>query len=63
MMRTFQWRRRDRAAIGQDVDAEITFHMDMRVQELESRGVPSADARRQAEREFVDIGVARAARP
>jgi predicted permease len=59
MKRTFQWRRRGRAAISQDVDAEITFHIDMRVQELESRGVSAADARRQAEREFGDIGVAR----
>lgn len=60
MKRTFQWRRRDRRTIAQDVDSEIAFHIDMRVEELESCGVGPVEARRQANREFGDIGIARA---
>jgi putative ABC transport system permease protein len=58
--RTFQWRRRGAAELGRGVDEEIAFHIDMRAGELEAGGVPRVEARRQAEREFGDVGVARA---
>ncbi|HLL46988.1 MAG TPA: permease prefix domain 1-containing protein, partial [Longimicrobiaceae bacterium] len=38
-----------------DVDDELEFHFDMRVDDLVRRGMPEAEARRQAGREFGDV--------
>ncbi|MEX2570187.1 MAG: ABC transporter permease [Gemmatimonadota bacterium] len=38
-----------------DVDDELRFHLDMRVEDLMRGGLSEADARRQAEREFGDV--------
>jgi putative ABC transport system permease protein len=46
--------------VGRDVEDEITFHLESRAAELESRGLPSSEARRRAEREFGDVAAARA---
>jgi len=40
--------------IRRDVDEEFAFHLDMRVEDLMSRGLAESDARAQAEREFGD---------
>src|SRR3982750_4341560 len=41
--------------IGADVDDELRFHLDMRTAELIGRGMSSAEARREATREFGDV--------
>ena len=51
---------RSRSAIGRDVDAELSFHLDMRVNELRARGLDAQDAQRQAREEFGDIELTRA---
>jgi putative ABC transport system permease protein len=43
-----------------EVDDELRFHLDTRVEELMRRGTPLDEARVQAAREFGDIGTARA---
>ena len=46
----------DRASrVEADVDAEIAFHFEMRVRELEARGAPPERARAEALREFGDV--------
>ena len=40
--------------IDRDLDDEVAFHLEMRVRDLTRRGVPEADARRQAALEFGD---------
>jgi predicted permease len=53
----FPWRtRRD---IDADVEAEIAFHLEARAEELVEEGVPPAEARARAEREFGDVEDAR----
>jgi predicted permease len=49
----------DAADVARSVDDELAFHFDMTVRELTERGVPEADARREAERRFGDVPVAR----
>jgi predicted permease len=49
----FPWR--TRRQIARDLDAELGFHIDMRVAELTASGVALADARRQAVAEFGDL--------
>jgi len=44
----------------EDVDAEITFHLEMRAEELIAGGLDPDEARARAEREFGDAGAARA---
>ena len=56
-LRWFQPTRRDPK---RDVDDEIQFHLEARVADLVSRGVPSDDARRQALSEFGDAEAVRA---
>ena len=56
-LRWFQPTRRDPK---RDVDDEIQFHLEARVADLQSRGVSSDDARRQALSEFGDAEVVRA---
>ncbi|MGH7470739.1 MAG: ADOP family duplicated permease [Longimicrobiales bacterium] len=45
--------------VTRDIDDEVTFHIESRVEELVRAGNASADARAQALREFGDIGEAR----
>ena len=46
---------RSDAQAEEDVRAELTFHLEGRAEELEAAGLPAAEARRQAEREFGDL--------
>jgi predicted permease len=54
----FPWRAR--SVIARDVDAELAFHLDMRVAELRARGLSEAAARTQATAEFGDVEFTRA---
>jgi len=47
-----------RRAIDRDVDEELRFHLDSRMQELMAGGVPRDEAERVARREFGDLGLA-----
>jgi hypothetical protein len=51
----FRWPWRRRADIARSVDDELEFHLAARIVELERSGVPPAEARRQAIREFGDL--------
>ncbi|MEX2528598.1 MAG: ABC transporter permease [Gemmatimonadota bacterium] len=53
----FPWRSREQ--IRTDVDEEIRFHLDMRVEELVRRGHSASEARGIARREFGDLDEAR----
>lgn len=46
---------RNAARIQRDVNDELRFHVDMRIEELVQRGMPRSDARAQAMRQFGDI--------
>ena len=48
-----------RANIAADVDAELSFHVDARTEELCHAGVERSAARAQALREFGDVDLAR----
>ncbi|HEY4219467.1 MAG TPA: ABC transporter permease [Gemmatimonadaceae bacterium] len=50
---TLPWR--SRTTIAHDVDAELSFHFDMRIAELRARGLSEGDARQQAAAEFGDL--------
>ena len=54
---TLPWRSRRR--IAADVDSEIAFHVESRVDELVAAGVPADEARRRALAEFGDLDDAR----
>ncbi len=45
---------RSASAIDRDLEDEVTFHLEMRVQDLKRRGVPDENARHQALAEFGD---------
>jgi predicted permease len=45
--------------VQSDVDEELNLHLDMRIEELRSRGVPLEDARREALRQFGDVEATR----
>jgi predicted permease len=51
---------RSRAGIARDVDAELSFHLDMRVAELMAQGLSDGDARQRAREEFGDVEFTRA---
>src|SRR5687768_55180 len=57
--RQFQWPWRKPEDIRADVDDELTFHLDMRTEELVRGGLDRASAREQALREFGDFEGAR----
>ncbi|HTD61947.1 MAG TPA: ABC transporter permease [Gemmatimonadaceae bacterium] len=59
-MPLFRLPRRSRAAIAREVDAELEFHLAMRVSALTASGLSADDARRQAVEEFGDIERTRA---
>jgi putative ABC transport system permease protein len=57
--RIFQFLRRSPSHIREDVDAEVRFHLDARVEELVRAGVTRTEAWSQARREFGDLDDAR----
>jgi putative ABC transport system permease protein len=57
----FRWPWRSRDEIGSDVEEELRFHLDMRIEALLREGVPKEDARRMALMEFGDVEAARRA--
>jgi predicted permease len=50
----------DASTVTREIEEEIAFHLEERVQALVGRGMALAEARREAEREFGDVGAARA---
>jgi putative ABC transport system permease protein len=58
--RLFQVPWRSRSAIARDVDTELSFHLDMRINELKAQGMSDDDATRRANEEFGDIEFTRA---
>jgi predicted permease len=61
MRRLFHFHRRSDRQIGNDVDQEVGFHLEMRTKELIQQGLSAADAKAQAQREFGDVLAARQA--
>ena len=57
--RLFRFPWRSRRQIGADVDEELRFHLDMRIDELVRAGMTPAAARSEAMREFGDVEDAR----
>ena len=53
--REFRFPWRSRARIDDDIDAELTFHLDMRTRELVDRGMTPNAARKEALRQFGDL--------
>ena len=49
----------DARTVQAEVDDELRFHLDARTEELQRRGLPPAEARAQALREFGDLTAAR----
>ena len=58
--RFFRFPFRSRTQIAREVDAELEFHLEMRVSELVSQGMRGDDARARACKEFGDIEFTRA---
>jgi predicted permease len=58
--RFFQVPWRSSSAIARDVDAELAFHLESRVNELKANGMSAEDATRRATEEFGDIEFTRA---
>ena len=57
--RLLRVRRPIREHVDRDVEEEIAFHLESRIEELMDGGASPAEARRQAEREFGDVAGAR----
>src|SRR5690606_20947100 len=57
--RLFRLPWRSRGQIRAEVDEEIRFHLEMRAEELQRGGLPPAEARARARREFGDVEAAR----
>jgi predicted permease len=51
---------RSRTAIARDIDVELEFHLEMRVNELIAQGADTGEARRRAREEFGDLDFTRA---
>ena len=58
--RLFRFPWRSRKEIARDVDAELAFHLEMRVGELVAAGIDLDEARRRAREEFGDLEYTRA---
>ena len=58
--RFFQFPWRSRKQIAADIDDEMTFHLDMRIAELQMQGLDAAEASRRAREEFGDLEFTRA---
>lgn len=52
-------RLRGRHRVASDVESELAFHMQSRIDDLVASGMPVTDAQAQARREFGDVGAAR----
>src|SRR4029453_8494102 len=61
LRRLLRFPRRSHRQIDREIDDELTFHIDMVVAELTAEGVPLAEARERARRQFGDLGRARLA--
>ena len=48
----FWYLRRSAARVQAEIDEEIEGHLQMRIEELQARGIPPDDARREAVRRF-----------
>jgi putative ABC transport system permease protein len=59
MKRLFHWPQRNKSEIQSEVDEEIRFHLDMRIEQLVAEGRDRAEARDKAQQEFGDINEAR----
>jgi predicted permease len=59
VMEYLRLRPRTRVSIEEQVDEEISLHLELRVEELVRQGVPSAEARAEAERRFGAMAEAR----
>jgi len=46
-------------AVARDVDEELAFHLNAKIEELVGQGIPRSQAERIARREFGDLGLAR----
>ena len=57
--RAFWYLRRRRGVVASEIDEELNVHLQLRIEELEARGVPSDLARRQALRQFGDLEATR----
>jgi putative ABC transport system permease protein len=53
--RPFWYLRRKAKTVASEVDEELNLHLEMKVEELKSRGMPIHDARREARRQFGDL--------
>ena len=51
----FWYLRRTSARVQAEIDEEIEGHLQMRIEELQARGIPIEDARREAVRRFGNI--------
>jgi predicted permease len=60
LRRLFRLPRYTAESAGTDVDSELAFHLQMRVDELRALGMPEEEARREALRRFGDMAEARA---
>jgi len=58
-MKRFWYLRRGRNRVATELDEELQHHLDLRTEELVAGGMPPADARREAERQFGDLRAAR----
>jgi putative ABC transport system permease protein len=57
--RFFQLPWRSRSSIARDVDAELSLHLEMRVNDLVAQGIPAAEAQQRARAEFGDLEATR----
>ena len=51
----FWYIRRKSRTVASEVDEELSLHLEMRVQELQSQGMSAGEARREALRQFGDL--------
>jgi predicted permease len=58
-MRRFLKLPRGKARVERDLDAELAFHLSMRIADLRARGLSESDARTEALRQFGDMAEAR----
>ena len=59
LRRLLSFPRRSDRQIDREIDDEVSFHIDMVTSELVDAGVPPADARDRARKQFGDVGRAR----
>src|SRR5215213_1422920 len=57
--RPFWYLRRPRKTMTAEIDEELSFHIDRRIDELRARGLSSDAARREALRQFGDVDTTR----